>query len=137
MDTRPTFYEEQIDRTPYTSFIWLALIVREIFAGAAYGLWQAATTAKAQHWFHASEADALLNTAQDATLDVAAQARDLAAQAAKDAAQKQINNAKAAATQELLQQKDAAINEVKEAAQDSLQTETKQQEEDFQKYLNQ
>lgn len=133
MDQDETFYQQPIDRTPYSAFVWVIGMAIIITALLGYGVWRAGSWAKSKRFLEASNqtgaTDALLNQVQQA----GSSALDQAKTAAEQSASKAANDAAAAATQQLLQQENAAIKSGSDAAQTQIKT---QADEQYQQLLN-
>lgn len=125
MDQEQTFYQQPVDQTPYFAFIWVIFVALAITALIGFSLWQAGSWTKSQRWFSGRSTTVTLpaNSVDD---DILQQAKDAAANAAQDSAQKAVNAAAAQATQELLNQRDAAVQAAGDAAADAAQDQVQQ-----------
>ncbi len=145
MDTSEKFFEREIDRTPYSAFGYLGVVVLLIFVAGGFALSKVNTYVKDHNWgtlgSTSGATDALLNNA-----NAAADAALTPAQAAvKDAEKQAADAAQAAATQALLNQKDAVIKDVTDSAHAAMQSAAPSAaasaatsgQEQFQKYLGQ
>jgi hypothetical protein len=112
MDQEQTFYEQPVDSTPYSAFIWVIGIAIVVFALASWGVWKLGSWAKAKSFAYSTNHPG----ATDAFLDKGASALDQAQNAANNAATKAANDAAAAATQALLNQENAAVKAGTDAA---------------------
>lgn len=127
MDQDQTFYEQPVDTTPYSAFIWVIAITLVVFAMASWGVWRLGSWAKAKSFAYSTNRPG----ATDALLNKGASALDQAQNAANDAAAKAANDAAAAATQALLNQENAAVKAGTDAAKDQVKNEADAQIQQF------